>query len=116
MLQAAKYFSTIPTGHPKPHLRNGRFINPVPNSISYHKHLNDPDQVSLLQRMYRPFGIVYGLRCDINNMIYVGSSHVPGLRFSKHLVTHSRSNASLQAAIAKYGLESFTALVYEKHK
>ena len=41
------------------------------------------------------------------------SSLTPGKRFHNHLVTGNNSNAQLQADIAKYGLDSFVACVFE---
>jgi len=95
-------------------IRNGRFVNKTPDAISYHMHLEDSKRLSKLQAMYRKYAIVYGLRSNIDNRIYIGSSLTPGLRFHHHLITASRSNFNLQAAIAEHGLENFTALVYAK--
>ena len=46
-------------------------------------------------------------------MVYVGSTLVPGRRFSNHLVTGYNPNEALQVAITKHGLSQFTAYVFE---
>lgn len=102
MLQAAKSI-----------IRNGRFVNRIPAAISYHMHLDKPEKVRKLQYMYRGSSIVYGVRCQIDNRIYIGSTMEPGLRFHKHLVSHERSNADLQEAMDLHGVGKFTVQVFE---
>lgn len=92
---------------------NGRFVNKVPSDIAYYLHLNNPDVIKKLQYRYRYKSVVYGLRCRIDNRTYVGSTMIAGQRFHNHLVSSIKSNANLQAAISKYGLELFTAHIYE---
>jgi hypothetical protein len=107
---------------PKAIIRNGRFVNQTPKTLSFHKGLTNLSQVVLLQHMYRPFAVVYGFRCDLDNRFYVGSSVTPGLRFHNHLVSHANSNATLQSAFNTHGLDHFTftaqarCVVFEKHK
>lgn len=96
-------------------LINGRFVNKVPNDIAYYLHLNNPDVIKKLQYRYRDKNVVYGLRCQVDNRTYVGSTMTAGLRFHNHLISSgAKSNANLQAAISKYGLDFFTAHIYEE--
>lgn len=59
------------------------------------------------------FGIVYGIYNTITHQIYVGSTINPVVRFYEHLISGINSNNYLQNAIAKYGLQSFTVLIFE---
>ena len=113
MLHAVKYYSTNRSGHPKPVVRAGRYVNRIPNAISYHANLHQAHQVSTLQFMYTGEKIEYVIRCNIDTRLYIGSTMNPDLRFSKHLITRTRSNRDLQQAISKFGLENFTAQVFK---
>ena len=104
------------TKAPKAIVRNGRFVNRTPKTLSFHKEMTNIGQVELLQHMYRAFAVVYGFRCDLDNRTYVGSSVNPGLRFHNHLVSRTHSNAALQSVISTHGLDNFTIVVFEKHK
>jgi group I intron endonuclease len=70
--------------------------------------------IKALQYRYRGTAIVYGIRCQVNNMVYIGSSVVPAHRLLQHLVTGEKSNAALQADIAKDGIDKFTLYVFEE--
>ena len=85
----------------------------IPSNVRFFKDLHLPRTIKNLQYLYRGNAIVYGIRCQITNMIYIGSTLVPGRRWHNHLVTFTNSNDALQAAIAKYGLSKFTAYVFE---
>ena len=100
----------------QPKIVNGRFVNRIPNDVAYYLHLNDPNVIKQLQYRYRNLSIVYGLRCQIDNRIYVGSTLNPGKRFHNHLVSLGKSNSFLQAAISEYGLDLFTAHIFEEVK
>lgn len=76
-------------------------------------HLSKPGVLERLQYRVRGKAIVYALRCQVTNMIYVGSSMNPGRRFYLHVVAGMRSNANLQAAIAQHGISKFTAYILE---
>lgn len=108
-----KFYSTN-TGRPTPVILDGRFVNKLPRDIAFYLHLNDPKVIRKLQHRFAGQAIVYGLRCQIDNMIYIGSSLNPALRFHKHLISHTRSNTALQAAISKYGLGQFTVQIFEQ--
>ena len=66
-----------------------------------------------LQYIYRNQAIVYAFMCNIDRMVYVGSTLIPGRRFHNHLVTGDNSNIPLQEAILEHGLENFVAYVFE---
>ena len=66
-----------------------------------------------LQYIYRKDAIVYAFRCNINSMVYVGSTLIPGRRFHNHLVTGDNSNFALQQAITQHGVNNFTAYIFE---
>jgi hypothetical protein len=107
-------FYTTKAGRPMPVILDGRFVNKLPRDIAFYLHLNDPKVIRKLQIRFDGQAIVYGLRCQVDNMIYIGSSLNPGLRFHKHLISNTRSNAALQAAIQEHGLGMFTAQIFEQ--
>ena len=100
--------------------RFARFVR-MPKDIAYYLHLDDPQQVARLRNRFKGLGIVYGICNQVNQMIYIGSSMNPSLRFLIHLCpkevttpdTVERSNSNLQEAITKYGLGKFKVLVFE---
>lgn len=85
----------------------------IPEHIAYYMHLDNPDVIKALQYRFKNVPIVYGIRCQVNGLIYIGSSLAPGLRFHKHLITGERSNDALQAHITKYGLGKFTVHIFK---
>jgi group I intron endonuclease len=93
----------------------------MPKDIAYYLHLDDPQQIARLQHRFHGLGIVYGICNLVNQMIYIGTTMNPGLRFHKHFLskevenadTRERSNSHLQEAISKYGLSRFKVLVFE---
>ena len=92
-----------------------KFIgNWIPTDIAYYMHLDNPDVIKALQYRFKGLAIIYGIRCQANGMMYIGSSLSPALRFHKHLNTGERSNEALQADIGKYGLGKFTVHVFKK--
>lgn len=85
----------------------------IPADIAYYLHLDDPKVIKSLQYRYKGCAIVYGIRCQMNGMIYIGGSISPALRFHKHLITGEQSNANLQADINMYGLGKFTVHIFK---
>ena len=85
----------------------------IPSTVRFFKDLHLPRTIKNLQYLYRGKAIIYGIRCQITNMVYIGSTLVPGRRWHNHLVTGTNSNDALQAAIANHGLSKFTAYVFE---
>lgn len=85
----------------------------IPSTVRFFKDLHLPRTIKNLQYLYKRNAIVYGIRCQISNMVYIGSTLTPGRRWHNHLVTGTGSNGALQAAIAKHGLSKFTAYVFE---
>ena len=81
--------------------------------VEYYMHLDNVRVVNLLRYRYKGKAIIYGFRCLVDGMVYVGSTTMPKLRFHNHLITGSHSNAALQAAINEHGLENFVAYVFE---
>lgn len=98
----------------QPKIVNGRFVNRIPDDIAYYLHLSDPRIIKKLQYRYDGKCVVYGVRCQIDNRIYVGSTLNPGKRFHNHLVSLGKSNSFLQAAISEHGLDSFTVHIFEE--
>ena len=85
----------------------------IPHFVDYYMNLQLPRTIKNIQYRYRSTPIVYAIRCQVTNRVYVGSSFTPGRRIHNHLVTGHYSNAALQAAIAKYGLSKFTYYTLE---
>lgn len=50
---------------------------------------------------------LYGIRCIVTGMVYVGSTQ------DQHLITGKSSSLALQQAIQSYGLSKFTVVVFE---
>jgi len=100
--------------------RFARFVRP-PKDVAYYLHLDNPQQIARLCNRFMGQGIVYGICNQVNQMIYIGSSLNPSLRFQMHLTPKSQlspnqrdnSNTHLQMAISKYGLGRFKVLVFE---
>ena len=80
----------------------------IPNHVTYYLNLDSPRVIRELQYRFKNSVLVYGIRCNINNMVYVGSTSDPRQRFYQHLVSGFKSNALLQADIAKYGVSHST--------
>jgi hypothetical protein len=57
--------------------------------------------------------LVYAIKCEVNGMIYIGSTLIPGWQFDNHLVSGKYSNPALQADLQQYGLDNFTVYVLE---
>lgn len=85
----------------------------IPNNIPYYMNLDTPGVLDRLQYRVKNKVIVYALRCQVNNMVYVGSSFTPGRRLYMHLIANTQSNKYLQADIKLYGLHKFTAYILE---
>jgi group I intron endonuclease len=66
-----------------------------------------------MQYEFRGNAIVYGIKCLVTGMIYVGSTLTPGRRWFNHLVTGENSNTNLQEAIQLHGTQNFAAYVFE---
>jgi group I intron endonuclease len=90
------------------------FLTVMPAYIAYYQHLNDPRVVRALCYRFKGKSIIYGIRCKVTNMVYIGSTLVGHDRFYQHLISGKSSNTALQEAINMYGLSKFTAYVFEK--
>jgi hypothetical protein len=86
----------------------------IPSDVRFFKNLHLPRTIQNLKYEFRGSVIIYAIRCQITNMVYLGSTMIPGKRWHDHLVTGKHSNAALQAAILKYGISHFTAYVFER--
>jgi group I intron endonuclease len=86
----------------------------IPKDVIYYLNLHLPRVIKALQYRFRKSAVVYAFRCQVNNMVYVGSSFIPARRFNQHLVTGHNSNEALQADIKAQGLQKFTAYVFEE--
>lgn len=85
----------------------------MPPHVAYYQDLSKHHVFNSLCQRFRNVPVIYGLRCVVTGMIYVGSTMVPQDRFYQHLVTGRYSNAQLQDAINTYGLSKFTAIIFE---
>ena len=85
----------------------------IPNYLTYYLNLQLPRVIRSIQYRFKDSVLVYGIRCNINNMVYVGSTTDPRHRFYQHLVTGHLSNDLLQADISKYGISQFTLYIFE---
>lgn len=88
----------------------------IPNHLTVHTSLHVRKNVDKLRYKYDHMAIIYGIVCNITQMIYIGSSWDPVRRFNKHFIKKdpSRMNPYLLADIDKYGLENFTVYVFTK--
>lgn len=85
-------------------------INPY---LAYYMNLDKPGVITRLQYRYRQSSIVYAIRNQLNNKVYVGSTNSAGLRFHNHLISGTPSNPNLQSDIMKYGLNHFVVYILE---
>jgi hypothetical protein len=81
--------------------------------LAYYMHLDKSGIIARLQYRYRGLSIIYAIRNQITNKVYVGSTSEAGSRFHHHLVSGTPSNAYLQAEITKYGLNHFVVYILE---
>lgn len=79
----------------------------------YYTRLDNTRVIRQLRYHFKDKAIIYGIRCHVTQMIYIGSTLAPALRFHSHLVTHEHSNLNLQADISKHGLGKFTVHIFE---
>ena len=86
----------------------------VSPAVVYYRNLHLSSVIKALRFRYKGKAIIYALRCQITGQMYIGSSLAPSLRFHSHLVTGLYSNANLQNAIDKNGLNRFTAYIFEE--
>lgn len=84
----------------------------IPNSVTYYMYFHLSRTIKIQYR-YRNDAIVYAIRCQVTNMVYVGSTFSPGRRLYQHLVSGLDSNQALQRDIHKYGIDRFTFYVLE---
>ena len=85
----------------------------TPKEFAYYMNLDNPRILRALRYRFKEKTIIYGIRCQVNNQIYIGSSFAPSLRFHQHLVTGFCSNTLLQRAIKSHGLSNFTVHIFE---
>lgn len=85
----------------------------IPRNVIYYMNLHLTSTIKALQQRFRGETVIYAIRCQINNKVYVGSTLTPARRFHQHLVTGEKSNSNLQADISKYGIDKFTLYVME---
>jgi group I intron endonuclease len=85
----------------------------IPKNIRFFTNLYLPRTFKNMAYEFKGKAIIYGLRCQVDNMVYVGSTLTPGRRFHNHLVSHKFSNTQLQKAIQLHGLSKFTAYIFE---
>jgi hypothetical protein len=85
----------------------------IPEQFAYYRNLHWPKTIDNMRYRFRGKAIIYGIRCRVTNMIYIGSTFTPVDRFRQHLVTGHSSNQALQDAIAKYSLAVFNVYIFK---
>lgn len=85
----------------------------ISRSVIYYTNIHLPLVMDKIKYRFRYSTVIYGLRCNVNNMVYVGSTTKPADRFYQHTIEGKGSNKPLQADIAKYGLDKFTLYIFE---
>jgi hypothetical protein len=84
-------------------------------SVQKFTNLHLTASVSAAKKTLKVLCGVYALVCQKTGGIYIGSSSDLSQRLNHHVSNHS-SNAHLQNAINKYGLENFVLIVVEYYK
>ena len=79
----------------------------------FYMNLHLPRAIDNMRYSLRNTPIIYGIRCRVTGMMYVGSTLTPQNRFQKHLIANSHSSSDLQADMNKYGLHSITVHILE---
>jgi len=88
----------------------------IPNHLTVHTSLHVRKNIDKLRYKYDHMAIIYGIVCNITQMIYIGSSWDPVRRFNKHFIKKdpSQMNPYLLADIDKHGLDNFTVYIFTK--
>ena len=81
--------------------------------IAYYMHLDSPKVIRGLRYAYKRKAIVYILRNTITDMLYVGSTLSPSLRFHDHFIARN-TNSALQEAMSHDGVSNFVAYIMEE--
>lgn len=89
-----------------------KFI-PMPPHVRYYLNLTGDRRLRYLCYALKGKPLIYGIRCTLTNMIYIGSTLVPHDRLYQHLILGKHSNDNLQAAIDHYSLAKFSVLIFE---
>jgi len=83
-------------------------------NVHYYMNLHLPRAIDNMRYSLRDIPIIYGIRCRVTGMMYIGSTSTPQDRFQKHLIAYTHSSYDLQADIEKYKLQSITVYILEK--
>jgi hypothetical protein len=74
--------------------------------------LDDANSIKSYPELLKGKGGIYSFVNTLNNNRYIGSAKDFYLRLNKH-IRNKKSNAALQKAFDKYGLENFNFCIYE---
>lgn len=85
----------------------------MPGHIAYYQYLHLYGVIKKLCYRFSGKPIVYGIRCVVTGMVYVGCTSSPQEGFFQHLVAPYSSNHSLQEAIGVHGLSKFVVIIFE---
>ena len=88
------------------------FIRP-PLYAYYYSKLHIAYVVNKIRYHFAGKAIIYGLRCRVTNMYYIGSTFDPRERIRAHLITGHSSNLALQDAISIHGIDKFNMYIFE---
>lgn len=84
----------------------------LPTPVLSINKLNDKNNISSKRELLYNKSGIYSFINTINGKQYIGSAKNLYHRLNEHL-SNKKSNAALQSAISKYGLENFTFCIFE---
>lgn len=84
----------------------------IPISILTLSNLNDDNSIKSYRELLKNKGGIYSFVNTLNNKRYIGSAKDLYIRLNEH-INNKKSNAALQNAFIKYGLDKFNFCVYE---
>lgn len=103
-----RYYST--TNYPSQPPSEASDSTPKPILIL---DLKDKDSIRSYEDLLKGKGGIYSLVNTINGKQYVGSAKDFYIRLNEHLKYRNNSNAALQKAFIKYGVDKFKLYIYE---
>jgi group I intron endonuclease len=84
----------------------------IPISILTLSNLNDDNSIKSYRKLLKNKGGIYSFVNILNNKRYIGSAKDLYIRLIEH-INNKKSNAALQNAFNKYGIDKFNFCVYE---
>jgi group I intron endonuclease len=84
----------------------------IPISVLTLNNLNNDNDIKSYRELLKNKGGIYSFVNTLNNKKYIGSAKDLYIRLVEH-INNKKSNAALQKAFNKYGLDKFNFCVYE---